>query len=52
MKVAGEVNERAVGPAGLKVSKDLRKGAVLPSQLLSPNRKAQSWKWVRLHIVM
>lgn len=44
----GEVDESAMDPAGLKVSMNLRKGAILPTQLLSINRKVQSWKQVML----
>lgn len=44
----GEVDESTMQPAGLKVSMNLRKGAILPTQLLLRYRKAQSWKQVML----
>lgn len=44
----GEVDESAMDPAGLKVPMNLRKGAILPTQLLLTNRKAQPWKQVML----
>lgn len=44
----GEVDESAMDPAGLKVPMNLRKGAILPTQLLLTNRKAQPQKQVML----